>query len=116
MPTLRVANREWWRIEEAVAKHADKDDIPSWSAMVNYYNVCVPSIITPLSLAVWNLYQRIDGTSNETYRSFIDLPAFWVDACAVIDREIGRIDKVRADKARREQQALIRRLGSNGHK
>jgi hypothetical protein len=88
------------------------EEVPVWSALVNYYHVCVPSLVTELSYRLWYLYQRIGGTKNETYTSYYDLPAFWVDACDVIERETARIDKIRADKAQREQREILRKLGN----
>lgn len=73
--------------------------------------MCIPSVVTELSTKLWALYQRIGGTKNETYSSYYDLPAFWVDACDIIDREIIRIDKIRTDKDQREQRQVLRRLG-----
>lgn len=109
MKTIRVRKDEWEKIVDAACIHADDPKLPIWSAMVNYYNVCVPSIVTELSFKLWNLYQRIDGTKNETYASYYNLPAFWTDACNIIAQEIGRIDKIRADKAQREQRAILQR-------
>ena len=111
MKPLRVAPHEWEKIIDAACEHAGDPNLPLWSALVNYYNVCVPSVVTELSFTLWNLYQRINGTKNETYQSYYDLPAFWVDACAVIEREISRIDKIRNDKTQREQRETLRRLG-----
>ena len=57
-------------------------------------------------MKLWRLYQNIGGTGNETYKSFYDLPAFWVNACEIIDSEIARIDKVRADKTKQQNLLL----------
>jgi hypothetical protein len=105
-----VRRPEWEQIVDAARAHAGDEKLPIWSALVNYYSVCVPSVVTELSFKLWHLHQRIGGTRNETYASYNDLPAFWVDACMVIDAEIARIDKVRADKAQREQRELLRRI------
>ncbi len=102
---------QWEQVVDAARVHTGDKNLPLWSAMANYYNVCVPSIVTSLSFTLWDLHQRIRGTHNETYRSYYDLPAFWVDACKVMDAEIARIDKVRTDKAQREQRELMRRMG-----
>lgn len=115
---IEVTRDQWEQIVEAARKHSGDENLPLWSAMVNYYNICLPSIVTALSFTLWHLYQRIGGTQNETYTSYYDLPAFWVDACAVIDREIGRIDKVRADKAQREQRkqrSILQRAKQHKH-
>ena len=116
MPRIRVGRDDWEKIVDAAREHAGDPDLPLWNAVVNYYSVCVPSIVTPLSFILWQLHQRIGGTRNETYASYYDLPAFWVNACDVIEAEIARIDRIRADKAQREQRELLRQLGrKNGH-
>lgn len=111
MTPIRVQRHEWERIVDAAREHAGDKHLPTWSAMVNYYSVCIPGLVTQLSFKLWDLYQRIGGTRNETYASYYDLPAFWASACGIIELEISRIDKVRADKAQREQRELMRRLG-----
>jgi len=115
LKTLRIQKSEWGNIVDAAREHAGNSDLPIWSAMVNYYGVCITSVVTELSFKLWSLYQRIDGTKNETYGSYYDLPAFWISACDVIDREIARIDKIRNDKAQREQREMLRHLGQNRH-
>jgi len=107
MPVLRIKQEDWWHIVEAVRGLTGKDT-PAWVALMNYYGVCLPSIITQLSHRLWYLHRRINGTGNETYRSFYNLPAFWVDACDVIDNEIARIDKVRTVRDAQKYQALIK--------
>jgi hypothetical protein len=110
MPTLHVSKSEWWKIVEAARLRAGKP-LPAYVAVMHYYNVCLLSIVTPLSLKLWQLYQSIRGTRNETYQSFYNLPAFWTDACQLIETEITRIDKVKADKAKLEQNDLLRKIG-----
>ncbi len=110
MEPVEITADTWPRIVDVVRKRTNNADIPIWSCFVTYYNVCVPSLVTTLSHKLWHLYRRIDGTSNETYASYLNLPAFWVDACDVIDTEIARIDKLRADKAQRQQREIMRNL------
>jgi len=110
MKPMKISIDNWENVVVEVRRHSGKPDLPYWSALVNYYRICVPSLVTDLSRTLWNLYQRIGGTKNETYSSYYDLPAFWVNACEVIDMEINRIDKVRADKTSRDQRELIRQL------
>ena len=84
---------------------------PIWSSLINYYSICVPSVVTELSRTLWNLHQRIGGTKNETYKSFYDLPAFWVDACNHIDDEMARIDRAKKGKLTQMEQELVKSLG-----
>jgi len=106
MPDVRVTSDEWWKIVEAVRRETGKQT-PIWSCLVNYYSVCISSIATPLSRKLWYLYSRINGTQNETFESYQNLPAFWVDACDIIDGEITRIKREHANRDERKQQQLI---------
>lgn len=81
----------------------------TWSCVIDYYSICIPSLVTDFSAKIWNLYQRIDGTKNETYKSYRELPAFWVDACMVIDNTIHKLEKAKMSKDKRQQDALLRR-------
>lgn len=112
MPKLRVTRDNWWQIVEAARKHAGKPNLPAYACLFHYYNVCLVSLVDVLSMKLWNLYQRIDGTKNETYESYSRLPAFWGDACAIIDTEIGRIDRQRASEERQRQAEAIKRVSS----
>lgn len=104
---------EWTTIVDTAREISGDPHLPVYDAVGNYYNVCIPSIITPFSFSLWQLYRRINGTKNETFDSFHNLPAYWVQACDIIDTEIARIDSVRAKMAKREQDALIRKIGNN---
>jgi hypothetical protein len=37
---------------------------------------------------LWNLYRRLDGTKGCSYEEYWNLPAIYVDACDIIEREI----------------------------
>ena len=41
----------------------------------------------------------------------MNLPAFWVDACNVIDEEIARIDRAKQSKSTKLEQKLLSKLG-----
>lgn len=110
---MRVAPDEWWKIVEAVRRVTGKQT-PIWSCLVNYYSVCIFSITTPLSRKLWYLHSRINGTQNETFESYQDLPAFWIDACDIIDGEITRIKRTHAHRDEQRQLQLIAKI--NGSK
>lgn len=82
---------------------------------MNYYSVCIVSLVTPLSHKLWQLYRRINGTKNETFESYRMLPAFWVDACDVIEAEVARIDRIRQQEQDKAQRELLKRLNQNGN-
>ena len=86
--------------------------MPIWSCLVNHYSVCIPPIISELSLKLWNLHQRLNGTRNENYCSYMNLPAFWVDACSIIDEEISRIDRAKQSKNTKLEHQLLKQLGN----
>jgi hypothetical protein len=109
---VRIASDEWWKIVEAVRKITGKRT-PIWSCLVNYYSVCIPSVTTPLSRKLWYLYSRINGTQNETFESYQNLPAFWVDACDIIDGEITRIKREIENRAEQKQRQSVARLSRN---
>jgi len=109
MPTLTVDKDNWWDVVEAARKHAGKPNLPAYVCLLHYYNVCMVSVVDPLSVKLWSLYRRIRGTHNETYHSFWHLPAFWVNACEVMEAEIDRIELVKAAKQEQENAANQRR-------
>lgn len=41
--------------------------------------------------------------------SYRELPAFWVDACRVIDNTMYKLDKARAVKDKRQQDMIMRK-------
>ena len=110
MPDLIIAPGEWWRIVETVREHTGKQT-PIWSCLVNYYSVCVASVATPLSRKLWYLHSRINGTKNETFESYQNLPAFWIDACDIIDGEINRIDRIRVSRDEQKRLQLMNTVG-----
>jgi len=87
MPTVKITKETWPKLIEIVRKKANKK-VPIWKCIREYYNVCTVSLVTDLSQHLWHLYNRINGTKNETYESYGQLPAFWVHACDIIDNEI----------------------------
>ena len=113
---MRLKRENWSEIIDAVHKHTNNKSIPLWSAVANYYHVCITSIATDLSVKLWNVYQSIGGTRNETYASYCDLPAFWTHACTVIDAEITRIENAKQSKQHQELISALRQTGNtNGH-
>ena len=69
--------------------------VPIWGCL-SQYGVCARSIISPMSVELWNLYNAIGGTSRIARpRDYYELPALYVDAVGVIEREIKRIAKAK---------------------
>jgi len=90
-------------------------NIPIWNALSNYYNVCIFSLITKFSIDLWSLYSHIGGTKNETFASYADLPAVWINACTVIENEIARIKKEKDNQDKCDHQIFMNNL-RNGNK
>jgi len=92
--------RDTWSqlIDYAAVRGGDK--LTTWEACCVYYNLCAPSVITPLSLMLWNLYRRLDGTKGCSYDEYWNLPAIYVEACDVIESEIAQIQS-------RQQHELV---------
>lgn len=65
----------------------------------------MPSIISPESIEAWDTYNRINGSTNETYASYVKLPARWIEQMNVIETEINRIDVVRKKQAETEAKS-----------
>lgn len=42
---------------------------------------------------LWNLYRRLNGTSNCDYESYWALPAIYVEACDIIESEIALVKR-----------------------
>jgi hypothetical protein len=66
-------------------------ELTIWEACCLYYNLCAPSVITPFSLMLWNLWRRLEGTKGCSYEEYWQLPAIYVEACDIIESEIAMI-------------------------
>lgn len=95
MPELRVTRDTWPQAIDAVRDFADDKNIPVWACVTQYYDLCVPSIVSDRSLFAWQLYHDLDGFKNETFESYMKMPALLVDAFHVIKGEIARIEHIR---------------------
>lgn len=79
---------------EAVQK---KDrDVPIWKALTVYYNLCIDSILDPLSKSIVATYLRLNGMIsgglvNENFESLQRLPAVYIAGCDCINAERDRI-------------------------
>lgn len=101
MPDVRITRHDWGDLLKIVNDKAGRE-MPVWQAMFNYYSVCLPSLVTPLSDYMWMLYNRLNRFQNETYASFMLLPVQLVSAINVIEVEIERIDEVRRRAQKRK--------------
>jgi hypothetical protein len=109
LPDVAVDEDTWESAVDVVHQITGDSNIPDWVCLTQFYNLCVHGLITTRSYELWNLYHRINGTHNETLASYQSLPADWVDACGVIEREMRRIDKIKQAEARAELQSLCRK-------
>ena len=94
MPEVTITKDNWWPlVEEVKVKHKD---VPIWKALSVYYNVCVDSILDPLSKSIVATYLRLNGMisgglANENFESLQRLPAVYVAGCDCINAERDRI-------------------------
>ena len=75
-------------------------EMPDGYAVGVYFNVCIPSLVSDLSLDLWSLYNHLSGTKNETFKSYIRLPAIYVEAVEIIEAELERIRRIREQNAK----------------
>ena len=104
MPDVEITRDTWPKLIDVVRKKAGSEQ-PVWKCVGVYYSVCIVSLITLESREMWQLYQDIGGLKNETFDSYLQLPAPWIAACRVISSEIDRIDRVRQRKVERKSRA-----------
>jgi hypothetical protein len=95
MPELRVTRDTWEMIIDTVRDYAGDKNIPVWACVSQYYDLCVPSIVSERSQFIWQMYHDLDGFEHETLESYMKMPALLVDAFHVIKGEIVRIENIR---------------------
>jgi len=89
MNPVEITRDNWWPAVIEVRKKDPK--IPVWRALAVYYNICVESIIDPLSKSIYETYMRLNGLANENFSSMMNLPAIYVAGCDCINVERSRI-------------------------
>ena len=61
---------------------------------LQFYSVCIPSVITPFSMEAVRLWSALDGYKRlRTPEEFYSQSAFWIDVCQTIDAEYSRIQR-----------------------
>jgi hypothetical protein len=70
--------------------------VAPWVVLTTYYNICVDSILDPLSRSIVATYLRLNGMIsgglvNENFESLQRLPAVYVAGCDCINAERDRI-------------------------
>ena len=109
MPEIRVSKDSWYRAVETVREFANDPDVPVWICLAEYYQLCIPSVVTRESLILWRLYHDLDGFSRESYESYMRLPARIVDAFSTIKGEIDRIERIRKTAPAAPPNSEVRR-------
>jgi len=113
-PVVMRSRGDWPLIVEAVHKRAGKQ--PLWKCLTGYYNVCVTSIVTPESTILWQMYMRSGKGSNETWESYLNMPAIVAEAFELFDVEIGMFERAKEKEDRRRLAAEIKRVKGHGRK
>lgn len=88
-------------------------DIPDWKCLFVYYNLCVQSIVTPLSAAIMEMYHHTKGLANETYLSYLNLPAILADGCRIVSAELAQQEAVRERAEQAQLDRMMRRRHGN---
>ena len=91
MRPVRISKKDWSDLLASVNEKAGVE-VPIWKAMTTFYDICHESIVTSESIRFMSLYNHLNGTTRETYNSFVKLPPRFIDACDVISDEISRIE------------------------
>jgi hypothetical protein len=97
---MRVSRETWPTAIDAVREFANDPKLPVWACLVHYYQLCIPSVVSPQSLFAWQLYHDLDGFKHETFESYMRMPAWLVDAFHIIGGEIRRIEQVQSESQR----------------
>jgi hypothetical protein len=108
---VKVQKDQWYTIVEAARKKTG-EDTPEYQCLAHIYNVCLVPLFTQFSIDLWNLYNSVNGMKNESFASYKELPAIWVEACAVINSEVARIDAQRKKSDEQKQAQWLRNMRS----
>jgi hypothetical protein len=106
-PVAMRGRSEWTKVVDAVEARAGRQ--PEWKCLVGYYSVCVESVVSDLSAMLWKMYVRTNKGRNETYDSFLDLPAIVADGYEVIDAEMSKLERI---KEKSDRDDLARSIAS----
>jgi hypothetical protein len=90
-PITMCNNNEWHLIIDAVTTKAGRQ--PEWKCLAGYYNVCIPSVISAESMLLFDAYIRSNRGRNETFESYLDMPAIVIDAFNALDIEFAKLLK-----------------------
>jgi hypothetical protein len=104
-PILMRSREEWYLVVEEVRKRAGEQ--PEWKCLAGYYNVCISSILTPESMMLWNMYVRSGRGGNETWQSYLEMPALVAEAFEIFDAEIALLRRAKERQDRRLMAAEI---------
>jgi len=114
LPVVMQSRDDWHLVVEAVEKRAGKQ--PPWKCLTGYYNVCVASIVAPESMVLWQMYMRSGRGRNETWQSYLDMPAIVAEAFELFDVEVNMLERMREKKNRRNLAAEIERAKRYGRR
>jgi len=96
MPDVKISRDSQTELIEAVREKAGAE-VPVWLCFTGYYSICVESVITDLSRAIYSRYINSNFNKNETFQSSLALPNIYYEGSLVIEKEIERINKYRQE-------------------
>ena len=114
IPVAMRSRDDWPLVVEAVHERAGKQ--PLWKCLMGYYNVCMASIVTPESMVLWQMYMRSDRGGNETWKSYLDMPAVVAEAFELFDVEISMFEQAKEKENRHKLAGEIERARRHGYK
>lgn len=85
-----VTTDTWYELADIASNRAGRS-LTTWEGCCLYYNLCAVSVVTAFSMALWNLWKRLNGASNCSYEEYWHLPAIYVHACETIESEIAMV-------------------------
>lgn len=84
---------------------------PPIVALTLFYDVCVESLITPLSWQLAKLNQRVWSKAADSSEEYLNSPCIREDAEDVITSELNEINRVKAKAQENERKALEKKMG-----
>jgi len=106
IPVVMQSRDDWHLVVEAVQARVGKQ--PLWKCLAGYYNVCIASIITFESLVLRQMYMRSGRGCNETWQSYLDMPAAVAEAFELLDAEFNTLERI---KEKEDQRRLAVEIG-----
>lgn len=101
---------EGWEVCVASVSKVVGRPTPMIVALTLFYDVCVESLITPLSWQLMKLYQRVWSKAADSSEEYLNAPCIREDAEDVIASELNEINRVKAKAEENKMKSLEKKL------